>query len=136
MTATACDDNPFAFNWDDIPDTVLLYSMARPELGLVSAYAFFDGVELEVEVPGATGQWDIAIDTRGGKIVMLPPQAWNLHGCRDRDVRKHAARRCDGSPSDSLEYVSDQAVTVEFECLRDQDELSLGSFKAVVATLS
>ena len=36
LTATACDDDPFAFNWTDNPDTVLLYSMARPELGLVS----------------------------------------------------------------------------------------------------
>jgi len=46
VTATACDDDPFAFNWTDNPDTVLLYSMARPELGLVSAYSFFEGLEL------------------------------------------------------------------------------------------
>ena len=115
LTATACDDNPFAFNWDDVPDTVLLYSMARPELGLVSAYAFFDGVELEVEVPGATGQWDIAIDTRGGKIVMLPPPMLGIY--TDAEIatfENTLLADVTEAPSDSLEYVSDQPVPVEF----------------------
>lgn len=115
LTATACDDDPFAFNWTDIPDTVLLYSMARPELGLVSAYSFFQGLELEVEVPGVAGQWDIAIDTRGGEIVMLPPPVLGIF--TEAEIATFENTRLDDvieAPSDSLRYVSDQPVTVEF----------------------
>jgi hypothetical protein len=115
LTASACDDDPFAFNWTDIPDTVLLYSMARPELGLVSAYSFFQGLELEVEVPNALVQWDLAVDTRDGEIVMLPPpvlgifteaEIATIENTRLEDVTR--------APSDSLRYVSDRPVPVEF----------------------
>ena len=115
LTATACDGDPFAFNWNDVPDTVLLYSMARPELGLVSAYAFRDGVELEVEAPGTTGQWDIAIDTREGQIVMLPPPVLGIY--TDAEIatfENTLLADVTEAPSDSLEYVSDQPVPVEF----------------------
>ena len=115
FTATACDGDPFAFNWNDVPDTVLLYSMARPELGLVSAYAFRDGVELEVEAPGTTGQWDIAIDTREGQIVMLPPPVLGIY--TDAEIatfENTLLADVTEAPSDSLEYVSDQPVPVEF----------------------
>ncbi|NIT86093.1 MAG: hypothetical protein GWN82_04050, partial [Gemmatimonadetes bacterium] len=49
-------------------DTVLLYSLARPELNLVSAYNFLQGAPIQVEEPNATGVWDVAVDTRGGAI--------------------------------------------------------------------
>ncbi|MGB1778251.1 MAG: hypothetical protein ACPHQP_01730 [Longimicrobiales bacterium] len=115
LIATACDDDPFAFRWTDNPDTVLLYSMARPELGLVSAYSFYQGLELEVEVPSSAGQWDLAIDTQGGEIVMLPPpvlgifteaEIATIENTRLEDVTQ--------APSDSLRYVSDRPVPVEF----------------------
>ena len=115
LTATACDDDPFAFRWTDNPDTVLLYSMARPELGLVSAYSFFEGLELEVEVPGAAGQWDIAIDTRGGEIVMLPPPVLGIFS--EAEIATFENTKLEDvteAPSDSLRYVSDQPVPIEF----------------------
>ena len=115
FAASACDDDPFAFRWTDNPDTVQLYSMARPELGLVSAYSFFQGLELAVEVPGAAGQWDMAVDTREGAIVMVPPAALGifteaeiatLENTRLEDVTQ--------APADSLRYVSDRPVPVAF----------------------
>ncbi len=76
----ACGDDPFAFDWSDAPDTVLLYSLARPELNLVSAFAFFQRVPVRVEAAAATGTWDLAVDTRGGEIVLLPPGALGVTG--------------------------------------------------------
>jgi len=115
MTATACDDDPFSFNWTDNPDTVLLYSMARPELGLVSAYSFFQGLELEVEVPGVAGQWDVAVDTRDGQIVLLPPPVLGIF--TEAEIATFEDTRLEDvtvAPSDSLRYVSDEPVVVEF----------------------
>ncbi|MEX2467912.1 MAG: hypothetical protein WD995_13465 [Gemmatimonadota bacterium] len=71
----ACGADPFSFNWSDVPDTVSVYSLARPELNLPSAYNFFAGATLPVENPNATGNWDMALDTRGGELVLLPPGA-------------------------------------------------------------
>lgn len=109
----ACGDDPFAFDWNDAPDTVLVYSMARPELNLVSAYNFLQGARVRVEAPAATGSWDLAVDTRDGQIVFLPPGALNvaaeagvavLEGMSLDDVTR--------APSDTLLYVEDEPVPV------------------------
>ena len=36
----ACGDDPFAFRWNDVPDTAQIYSLARPELNLPSGFSF------------------------------------------------------------------------------------------------
>ncbi|MEE2904876.1 MAG: hypothetical protein VX801_00595 [Gemmatimonadota bacterium] len=77
---SACGDDPFAFHWNDIPDTVQLYSLARPELNLLSGYSFFDGVAYRVEQANSGGKWDIAVDTRGQNLVLLPPGALGVSG--------------------------------------------------------
>lgn len=109
----ACGDDPFAFDWSDAPDTVLVYSMARPELNLVSAYNFLQGARVRVEAPAATGSWDLAVDTRDGQIVFLPPGALNvtaeagiavLEGLTLDDVTR--------APADTLLYVEDEPVPV------------------------
>ena len=74
----ACGDDPFIFPWLPAPDTVLLYSLARPELNLEAAYNFNDRVRVRVEAATATGTWDVAVDTRGGQIVFLPPGALGI----------------------------------------------------------
>lgn len=71
----ACGADPFSFNWNATPNTVSMYSLARPELNLPSAYNFFARSSLPVEAPTATGNWDMAIDTRDGELVLLPPGA-------------------------------------------------------------
>lgn len=113
VASAACGDDPFSFDWSDQPDTVLLYSMARPELNLVSAYNFLQGVPIQIEAPAATGTWDVAVDTRGGEIVFLPPGALNvvsaariavLEGLTLDDVTQ--------APGDTLLYVADEPVPV------------------------
>jgi hypothetical protein len=71
---SACDDDPFGLrDWAAAPDTVLLYSLARPELNLASAFNFDRRLVLRIEAPGSTGQWDVAVDTEGGRLVLLTP---------------------------------------------------------------
>lgn len=73
--ATACGDDPFQVRWLESPDTVLLYSLARPELNLVSGFNFQARFPIIIERATSTGDWDIAVDTRDGQIVLLPPGA-------------------------------------------------------------
>ena len=74
----ACSGDPFAFPWATDPDTVLLYSLARPELNLEAAYDFHNEKRIRVERAGATGNWDVALDTRDGQLVLLPPGALGI----------------------------------------------------------
>ncbi len=113
--AAGCGDDPFAFNWSDRPDTVVLYSLARPELNLESGFNFLQDRRVRVEAPSATGTWDVAVDTRGGALVLLPPGALgvtstaritSLDGLSLEDVRE--------APSDTLVYTADQPVPVRF----------------------
>ncbi|MFQ5537470.1 MAG: hypothetical protein ACE5GJ_08465 [Gemmatimonadota bacterium] len=71
----ACGDDPFTIKWEAAPDTVLLYSLARPELNLNSGFNLNRRTPVRVEAPDATGKWDFAVDTRDGVIVLLPPGA-------------------------------------------------------------
>ncbi len=114
VATTACDDDPFAFNWDPTPDTVLLYSLARPELNLVSAFAFFQRTGVRVEAPGSTGDWDAAIDTRDGRIVLLPPGALGVVGAaRLTTLEGMTLDDVRGAPSDTLVYTASEPVPVE-----------------------
>jgi hypothetical protein len=75
LATAACGDDPFEVDWTPVPDTVVLYSLARPELDRPSAFNIYDRTSVQIEVPGVTGQWDLAVDTRGGQLVLLPPGA-------------------------------------------------------------
>lgn len=109
----ACGDDPFAFDWIDVPDTVLLYSLARPELNLVSAFSFFQGVPIRIEAPEATGSWDMAVDTRGGEIVFLPPQALGVDGIAAiTPLANMVLTDVTEAPRDTLVYVDDAPVPV------------------------
>ena len=109
----ACGDDPFSYNWSDVPDTVQMYSLARPELNLPSGFSFYDGFLLAVEQPSATGRWDVALDTEGGDLVLLPPGAVGidsrariaaLPGTPYEDVTQ--------APGDGSVWVDSEAVTV------------------------
>lgn len=110
----ACGDDPFAFDWSDQPDTVQLYSLARPELNLVSAFNFLQNLPIQVENPSSSGSWDVAVDTRGGEIVFLPPGALNVEGAaRIATLASMSLDDVTQAPSDTLLYVRDEAVPVE-----------------------
>lgn len=114
MLLTACGDDPFAFRWDDSPDTVRLYSLARPELNLPSGFGFFDGATYTIEAPVATGLWDLALDTRDGELVLLPPGALGI-SARARIAVFPNTPYGDvlEAPSDTLLYEGDDPVPVE-----------------------
>ena len=73
---TACDDD-LNQDWTAVPDTVLLYSLSRPELlGKPSAYDFYDGVPVAVENPQASGRWDLALIDLNGELALVPASAF------------------------------------------------------------
>ncbi|HUF75582.1 MAG TPA: hypothetical protein VMM35_04855 [Longimicrobiales bacterium] len=108
----ACGDDPFSFDWSDAPDTVLLYSLARSELGLESGFSFAPPPRtVVIEDPNATGAWDIAIDTQGGQMVILPPGALGVTArARVSDLGPFDFDDVVEAPGDSLHYEDDQPV--------------------------
>jgi hypothetical protein len=104
-----CGGDPFAFPWVISPDTVLLYSLARPELNLEAAFNFNNRRKVRVEAATATGTWDVAVDTRDGQIVLLPPGALGISS-------KASVVALPGlSFDDVLEAPEDTAVYSRFE---------------------
>jgi len=112
---TACDDDLFQVNWEENPDTVLLYSLARPELNLLSGFDFIGRRAVSIETPDATGKWDMVLDTYEDGLVFLPPGALGVDGTKAQiapmgDMEFEAV---DKAPSDTTLYISDQPVPVE-----------------------
>jgi hypothetical protein len=116
FATAACGDDPFDFDWSSqaAPDTVMLYSLDRPEPNLESGYDFRSDVAVRIEAVNATGSWDVAVDTRDGALVLLPPGALGIDsrasiaptpGVPFADVIE--------APSDTAAYVSDAPVTLE-----------------------
>jgi hypothetical protein len=112
-TLSACGDDPFAYNWSDVPDTVQIYSLARPELNLPSGFSFYDGFASAVEHPAATGRWDVALDTEGGQLVLLPPGAVGiLSRARIAALPGVAFGDITQAPGDTLAYSTNDPVPV------------------------
>lgn len=73
---SGCGEDPLTpIVWTSVVDTATIYSLARPELDLLSAFNFHDRTGIRLERVGQAEQWDIALDTRGGQLVLLPPGA-------------------------------------------------------------
>ncbi|MFC1574640.1 hypothetical protein ACFL3Z_01005 [Gemmatimonadota bacterium] len=108
----ACDEDPFKIQWAASPDTVLLYSLARPELNLLSAFDFVHRFPIRIESPAASNEWDMAVDTEDGQLVLLPPGAVGISnskaavspmpGVAFDDIRK--------APADTALYIRDRSV--------------------------
>jgi hypothetical protein len=112
--AAACGDDPYAIDWAASPDTVLLYALARPELNLPSGFDFYNRSAMIVEDANATGQWDMAVDTRLGKIVLLAPGALGVSS--KAAVAALKGRTFDDvteAPADTAQYTSRVPVPVE-----------------------
>jgi hypothetical protein len=107
-----CDD-PYAIDWTESPDTAMIYSLARPELNLPSAFDFVGKVPLRVEAPLSTGQWDLALDTQDGELVFLPPGAMGISSSsRVTRIPNTTWDDVIQAPSDSLLYSRDEPVPV------------------------
>ena len=115
LCLSGCGENIFEQKWTTARvDTVLIYSLARPELNLRSAFNFVDRLALEVQAPDATGAWDLLLDTQDGELVFLPPGALgipsetmflSLPGMAFDDVTK--------APKDTTLYTKDLPLIVK-----------------------
>jgi hypothetical protein len=109
----ACGDDPFAFNWSDRPDTVQIYSLARPEQNVQSAFNFYTRSSLDVSRPSSTGNWDLAVDTDGDDLVLLPPGALGVASrARIAAIEGMTLDDIVEAPTDTLAYVGADPVPV------------------------
>jgi hypothetical protein len=113
VAVASCGDDPFSFNWSDVPDTAQIYSLARPELNIVSGFSFYDHTAFAIEEASATGRWDVALDTQGGQLVLLPPGALGISS-RARIAALPGTSYADvvEAPSDTLLYESRNPVPI------------------------
>jgi hypothetical protein len=73
----ACDDDLSLGTWDATPDTIALFSLSRPDgLGFPSAYDFSTRRVIEVETPGATGNWDVVLADGSTALQLVPAGAF------------------------------------------------------------
>ncbi len=76
---TACGENIFDQKWTEARvDTTLIYSVARPELNLPSGFDFLRRLPVTIQSPGATGSWDLLLDTQAGELVFVLPGSLDI----------------------------------------------------------
>jgi hypothetical protein len=110
---TGCDD-PLAVEWYEVPDTVLLYSLARPELNLLSAMDLLSGYPLRIESPEATGNWDFVLDTSQGDLVLTPPGVFGIAStARIMALEGVSLESVAKAPADSTLHSSDTPLPVK-----------------------
>ena len=112
---TACGENIFDLKWTIARvNTVLLYSLARPELNLPSGFDFVDRREIEIQQPGVTGLWDLLVDTQDGQLVFVPPGALGIASeVMVLPIPDMAFDDLLTAPEDSTLYTRDQPVPIE-----------------------
>jgi hypothetical protein len=111
---TACGGtDPFDIGWTQSPDTVILFSLARPEPNLPSAFDFHLGLAHVLEAPASTGQWDLVLHTQDGRLVFLLPEALGIPSdARIIELPGLTFDEVAEAPSDSTAYTIDDVVTV------------------------
>ncbi len=112
---TACGENIFDIKWTDANvGTAVIYSLARPELNLPTAFNFVNRVPVEIHAPGATGSWDLVLDTQDGQLVFLPPGALEITSeVMFLAMPDMAFDDVIEAPKDSTLYTKDQPLPVE-----------------------
>jgi hypothetical protein len=70
LALAGCSETFLEPRWFAAVDTAVIYSLARPELELESAFNFYDRTSIPLQRPGASTQWDVALDTRDGQLVL------------------------------------------------------------------
>jgi hypothetical protein len=110
----ACGEDPFETQWASNIDTVTLFSLQRPEIGLASGFDFPGRTPVVIENANAVGTWDVALNDDGATFSLVPSTALGvparvgiatLPGIAFEDVT--------GAPSDTSVYVSDAPVPME-----------------------
>ncbi len=109
-----CGDDPFAFPWEPSPDTLRLFALSHPEHNLVSALDAVPRRAVRVEAASTGGQWDVAVDTAGGRFVWLPPGVLGITsqaGIAELDETNFDAARV--APADTARYARNRPLPVE-----------------------
>ncbi len=113
LGAAGCGSDPFTYKWVAQQDTVLLYSLARPEINLYSGFNFNQRTRVRIEAASSTGLWDVAVDTRDGKIVLLPPGALGVTSRAGIAVMEgQSYDDVTSAPADTSLYVTAEPVPV------------------------
>ena len=112
---TACGENIFDIKWTEANvGTALIYSLARPELNLPTAFNFVRRVRVEIHAPEATGSWDLVLDTQDGQLVFLPPGALKITSeVMVLAMPDMAFDDVIEAPKDSTLYTKDEPLPVE-----------------------
>ncbi len=114
LFAAGCGDEILGVqDWTPVPDTATIYSLARPEFDLVSAFNFHSRTPVRLESPDAATFWDVALDTRGGNLVLLPPGALGV-ASRGRILQLTGMTFANvvEAPSDTLLYSATQPLPI------------------------
>jgi len=83
-------------------------------MDLLSAFSFRDRSTVRIETAGSSFSWDIALDTRGGQLVLLAPGALGIQS-RARVARLPGMTFDDiiDAPEDSLLYSQTEPVVLD-----------------------
>lgn len=114
LASGACDDNFFTVRWDANPATISLFSLARPELNLPSAFNMNKRTLVEIEQSTATGTWDLAVDTQNGEMVFLTPRVMGIES--DAGITLVEGTDFDAlasAPGDTARYYNTEPVKIE-----------------------
>jgi hypothetical protein len=110
----ACSDTIVDTPWTSTVDTVTLYSLTNPNLALSSAYDFFGRTRIHVEQAGTQHAWDLALDTRGGALVLVPPGALGIDSKASiAALPGQSFAKVQEAPADTLVYSSKTPVPVD-----------------------
>lgn len=106
-----CGSNPFQLNWTADPDTALIFSLARPELNLPSGFDFALRRTVEIQEPGATGSWDVLLDTEGDQLVLRVPAFYKIDSeARIAVFENMSFDQVLKAPEDTAVYLSDVSI--------------------------
>ncbi len=129
LPAAACDDDLFGNPpWAANPDTVALFSLARPELNLASAFNFNSRFRVEVEASTASGSWDIAVDTQDGVLVFVTPRLLGIESeAGVTRVEAPSFEELREAPADTARYFNTEPVPIEVGALYAVRTLEVGN---------
>ena len=113
LLAAACEDDPFALTWENLPATDMIYSRARPELYLPTGYNFVSRTPILIESPTFSDRWDLILDTVDGQLVFIPPRALGVVSTAGiAPLGPVVFDEVGQAPSDTTDYVRDELVPV------------------------
>ena len=113
--ATAGCDDSFTLPWATEPALETVYVVSNPVSNIPTAFDFIFRTAVQIEVPGATGTWDVAFDAEGDGFQLLPAGALGVAESEAGVIRMDGLDfpEVASAPDDSDAYVSDRAVTLE-----------------------